>query len=103
MKKPHERANRLTMRRLMEAYTRTLRRSHIASRSPCSSDGYERSRQKTFPLPNHNAPVQTEPSARPIIGLAGLLGVVELAKRLGNSQNAERQERAACLKEQFPP
>ena len=55
------------------------------------------------PLPNQNTPVQTKPPAQPIIGLAGLLGMVELAQRLGTSRNAEPQERAACLTEQFPP
>jgi len=29
--------------------------------------------------------------------------MVELAQRLGTSRNAEPQERAACLMEQFPP
>jgi len=53
--------------------------------------------------PNHNTPVQTKPPAQPIIGLAGLLGMVELAQRLRTSPNAERQERATCLTEQFPP
>src|SRR5215216_4436942 len=52
MKKPQVRANRLSMRRLMAAYTRTPRWLHTASRSPCSSFCCERSREMSVPPPS---------------------------------------------------
>src|SRR5215217_3196226 len=56
MKKPHERANRLSMRRLMAAYTNASPlahslRSHTASRSLCSSSCSGRSKRSSVPLP----------------------------------------------------
>src|SRR5215216_6713681 len=52
MKKPQVRANRLSMRRPMAAYTRTPRWLHTASRSPCSSFCCERSREMSVPPPS---------------------------------------------------
>ena len=75
-----------------------------ASRNPSPAAEIAMPMRNPAPLPNHNAPVQTKPPTQPIIELAGLLGMVELAQRLRTSPNAEQpQERAACLKERFPP
>src|SRR5215208_7911730 len=84
-------------------HRRTPQRLRTTSPSPCSSAGSDPTKRRRAPLPNHNAPVQTKPPAQPIIGLARLLGMVELAQRLRTSPNAEQpQERAACLTEQSP-
>ena len=103
MKSPQRRASRLVMRRIMAAYTNALPRSHITSRSLCSSSCSGRSKRSSAPPPNHNAPLKTKPPASPTIDVGGLLGLVELIEKLRAARNSEQQEGAPCPTEQFPP
>src|SRR5215217_6530637 len=58
MKSPQRRVNRLTMRRLIAAYT-TLRRLHRASRSLCSSSCSGLSTKTSAPLPIYEAALES--------------------------------------------
>jgi hypothetical protein len=53
---------------------------------------------------NHNAPIRTRASSHPIIGLEGLLSLVDVVGKLSAPSASEREEGSRCTsKERFPP
>jgi hypothetical protein len=53
---------------------------------------------------NHNTPIRTKASSHPIIGLEGLLDLVDVVGKLSATSASEREEGSRCTsKERFPP
>jgi hypothetical protein len=71
--------------------------------SPCLSGDSAQAKQSYAQRSNHNTPVQTSASTYPIIGIAGLLGLVALVTKLQAAHRMMPKEGAACPTEPFPP
>jgi hypothetical protein len=82
--------------------TPVLHYSRISAHSLCSSGGSVRARQRSVPRPNYNAPVQTNSSLYPMIGITGLLHLVAVVDKLRTSQRIE-EKGTLCRPASSPP